>query len=336
MVITMQPTSRKLCAMSSSTCLLTASLIWIVTAGSPCNAVVGDTGPFFRSIEIEKKNSIYQLVAELTGGEECALLVDFLEVEFQTPSNSKAITFEHVSTNENGKVVVKTELLKDLFIAIVGVNNYTAQATAQEIRGRMHGPDMLTCNCVGACDDVMTTDMARSICTVIPENTTTSLPMAPAHKEHTVPVPTMYMPPISFNAVPLQLGDMCELDVVETKPRMGQGRRCRPGTQCMPVASSSPGIKNSVGDTERHTCQLPFMQAGALHINSGSYLRKTRDASVITSHYVCTSVVALFLLFVAISAYVISHVAISTFEISHSPYKTFNDGQDSSDEEFVE
>lgn len=308
-------------AINSSTFLLVALSIWLVSAGPPCNAVVEDTGPFFSRIEVEKKNGVYQLVAELTGGEEIAPSVEFLQVEFQTPSGIKDIMFQDVSTNEDGNVLVENEELKDLFIAIVGVHNYTAQATAQEVQGQTHGPDMLSCICVGACGDPLTADTVKSTCSLIQENITIQMAMAHKHAASTL---TGNMTPASINVAPLQLGDVCEPNATETEQGIDQGQLCPPGAECMPKASISSGIKSNSNDVERYTCQLPFMQASAVHRVSAVYPRKSKNMAYVTFYYMCGSLALFFLLSMAISACI----------ISRTPYKKIG-GQHDSDEEFV-
>jgi len=263
------------------------------------------------------KDGSYQLVAELTGGEETASSVTFLEVAFQTPSGTKVILFEGASANEDGRVLAENEELKDLFIAIADIHNYTAQATAQENQGQTHGPDMLTCSCVGACGDPTTVDAARSTCILTRENTTA--PMAMAHMEHAAFASARNMTHVSIDVTPLHLGDACEPTAADTKNKMESGQQCPPGTRCMPKA------RHSVSDIERYTCQLPLMQKSAVHRVSALYQQKSRNTAFITFFYVCGSVAVLFLL----------TLAITVFLISRKQYKRLEDGQDGSDEEFV-
>ncbi|OLP79070.1 hypothetical protein AK812_SmicGene40683 [Symbiodinium microadriaticum] len=120
------------------------ALLEAALAGSGCNEVVQDLGPWVDSASVEKTEEGFSLSLVLVGGDVAASSTESVELLIgrQADGHTRHFVLPKAAARKGGILEIRTE--EDL-LGGVGDGSFSMQATLAEVNGNNHGPESLSC-----------------------------------------------------------------------------------------------------------------------------------------------------------------------------------------------
>ncbi|CAE7256509.1 unnamed protein product [Symbiodinium necroappetens] len=120
------------------------ALLEAALAGSGCNEVVQDLGPWVDSASVEKTEEGFSLSLVLVGGDVAASSTESVELLIgrQAEGHTRHFVLPKAAARKGGILEIRTE--EDL-LGGVGDGSFSMQATLAEVNGNNHGPESLSC-----------------------------------------------------------------------------------------------------------------------------------------------------------------------------------------------
>jgi len=125
------------------------ALLEAALAGSGCNEVVQDLGPWIDSASVEKTEEGFSLSLVLVGGDVAASSTESVELLIgrQADGHTRHFVLPKAAARKGGILEIRTE--EDLFGGVGDGGSFSMQATLAEVNGNNHGPESLSCRSEG-------------------------------------------------------------------------------------------------------------------------------------------------------------------------------------------
>lgn len=123
-----------------SVCL---SWVTIIHAGSGCNEVIDDPGPWVSQLEMQQTEEGFELMVHLVGGDVASSSMESVELMISIPEvKQKHFVLQKAGTRKGGIMKIRTEekLLPK------GTESMEMKVTLAEYNGNSHGPQNMRCS----------------------------------------------------------------------------------------------------------------------------------------------------------------------------------------------
>eukprot|EP00434_Breviolum_minutum_P035602 symbB.v1.2.031516.t1/scaffold3666.1/size52310/2 len=120
-----------------------SSLVAIVHAGSGCNEVIDDPGPWVSQLEMQQTEEGFELMVHLVGGDVASSSMESVELMISIPEvKQKHFVLQKAGTRKGGIMEIRTEekLLPK------GTESMEMKVTLAEYNGNSHGPQNMRCS----------------------------------------------------------------------------------------------------------------------------------------------------------------------------------------------